>query len=305
MIDLFVLLAPALLLGVIALLGFVGCAQLAGVDDWEPGGTPAPPAEEPQPPTNLHSEAGDGVVTLLWDPIPDALLFEIFRKIAPPGMPPASWDPVADLYDTVTPAELTDQNGFVAYVDDDVTNGTTYHYVIRTVMGDGTSDFSASVEATPKTPFGPFVTSFVEGTPATVAVSTVWVGMAIQVGLQAMTVHKLGRASGLSLNDTHKVKVVDGETNADLGLTSVDMDSEPLDEFRYGPLTPAVVLNPGGIYYVVSEETVGGDSYWDQDTIVETNAEATVTSAVYSDNPGLFTTVGAENHSYGPVNFQY
>lgn len=43
MIDSFVLLAPILLLGVIALAGFVGCATLAGIDDWSPQGGPTSP----------------------------------------------------------------------------------------------------------------------------------------------------------------------------------------------------------------------------------------------------------------------
>lgn len=50
---------------------------------------------------------------------------------------------------------------------------------------------------------------------------------------------------------------------------------------------------------------MAGIRYWDQDTVVQARPEAMVTSGVYSDNPGLFVTVGAAKHAYGPVNFQY
>jgi hypothetical protein len=114
-------------------------------------------------------------VTLLWDPYPNALLFEIDRKIAPPGNPP----PTYDFLDSVDPAELQIIDGFTAYEDHTVTNGITYHYVVRVTTNDGKSDNSGDIEATPKSMGAPFVTSFMPGTQ--VSPGTGWNGMAIQV----------------------------------------------------------------------------------------------------------------------------
>jgi len=296
MIDPFVLLAPILLLGVIALVGFVGCAQVIGVDDWDPRESPTPlPA-----PTNVHATSGDSVVTLFWDPYPNAILYEIDRKESPQGIPPASYD----LLDNVSPAELTTINGFLAYEDHTVMNGLTYHYVIRATTSDGTTDFSPDIEATPSSPFSPFVTSFTAGTIVTPG--TGWNGMAIQIGMVGITVQKLGRSSELGMSNTHQLRLVDGATNADIGTTTVDMQSETLEKFAYGSLQPGgVKLEPGGLYYVLSEEMDGGDQIYDQDTIVTVRDEATVPSAVYSTAPSLFVQVNSEGHAYGPVNIQY
>ena len=65
MIDYFVLLTPLLLLGVIALAGFVGC------DIFFPLVDPTPP----EPPTNLRAVAGNAKVVLTWDDHPTATEF--------------------------------------------------------------------------------------------------------------------------------------------------------------------------------------------------------------------------------------
>jgi hypothetical protein len=304
MSDTFIFLAPLFLLGVIALTGFVGCQAVFPIDEGtdEPAepSEPAGPPVFPKPPTNVHSEAGDGVVTLLWDANPDALLFEIDRKESPPGIPPDSYDFLVG----VTPAQVAIINGFMAYEDHDVTNGITYHYVIRLVSGEGTSFNSPDTEATPTTPFGPFVADYVLGSvrPG----EDGWFGFAVLTGPAPLTVHKLGRFYSPSNDGSHEIAIVEEATLQVLGSASVDVDSEDLDGFKYGNVQPAPVkLDADSQYYVVSHESLGGDDFFTQDTIVTTNAEAEVTNAVESIALVTFTTAGGPGHAYGPVNFQY
>ena len=99
----------------------------------------------------------------------------------------------------------------------------------------------------------------------------------------------------------------------DIALAMVDMTQPPLDAdepYVYAFLTsPYPKLSPGGEYHVLSEETISGDQFHDQDTtvrpIAKIPADAVVKNAVYSDAPGVFVPVGAAEHSYGPVNFRY
>ncbi len=302
MIDSFVLLAPIYLLGVIALVGFVGCAQVIGVDDWRPQGGPPPEAPTPpQAPTNVHGTPSDGVVTLFWDPYPPALLFEIDRKIAPPGPPPASYD----FLDSVTPAELpTTVDGFLAYEDHTVTNGITYHYVVRAMTGDGTSENSGDIEATPKSNFGPFVMQFAAGTPR--LGEDGWFGFAFVAVAQGVTVQKLGRFYSPSDSGTHEINIIEGASLQVLGTATVSPASEPLDGFMYADVKPSPVdLKPNDEYFVVSHEALGGDEFLTQDTTVTTRPEADVTNAIESATLVAFSPAGGPNHVYGPVNFQY
>lgn len=302
MIDTFVLVAPIFLLGVIALVGFVGCAQVIGIDDWEPqGGSPPGP---PQPPTNLQAIPGDGVVTLLWDPYPHALLFEIDRAIAPPGPPPATYD----FLDSVDPAELTiTPDGFQAYEDHTVTNGITYHYVVSVTTESGTSEFTGDIEATPTSKFGPFVTDF-DGTTVRDGEDR-WFGFAFVVGAGPITVHKLGRYYGPSNSGSHDMIIVEAATSQIVGKATVTFASQDVDVkgFKYADLDPPsqVQLNANEEYFVLSLEAANGDNFLDQDTTVTTNGEASVTNGIDSAALVTFTPVGGPGHTYGPLNFQY
>jgi hypothetical protein len=284
MIDSFVFLAPIFLLGVIVLLGFVGCSftiGVAGETDPIPG------------PTLMVTAVGDGSVDLAWSAVADATEYHVKRGDvigvhAPIGQP------------VVAPA--------TSFPDPGLPNGKTFYYVVSAAtMAPGAlsaveTEDSNEVEATP---LGPFVTSFVDGTP--VSPGNGWNGMAIRVGSFPITVQKLGRAFELGMNNTHQMRLVDDAApNMDKGTTTVNMASETVGRFKYGSLAEGrQTLNAGGLYYVLSQETSGGDQIYDQDTMVTARVEATVPNAVYSTAPGLFVPVGSQNHAYGPVSIMY
>jgi hypothetical protein len=74
--------------------------------------------------------------------------------------------------------------------------------------------------------------------------------------------------------------------------------------FAYATLSSPVTLSANTAYYVVTQETLGGDSWYDYDSSVQTTSAATVTSAVYSSNSS-YVTLGSTAHTYGPVSLQY
>jgi hypothetical protein len=292
MIDPFVLLAPVLMLVVIALVGFVGCEWVFQLE-----------RDPPKTPPNIHVIEGDGRVTLSWDPDILALTYELKRVAGEPGVVPApnSYEPL----DIIDRGDLPTIDGQLTYFDEEnVTNGVTYHYVIRAINPDHKSDFSADIEATPHSLFGPFVTDF---TPGTVRVGeNSWFGIGITVVAPGITVQKLGRLYLTSNSGTHEMRIIDAATMQTLSATTVTPTSDLLNGFRYGNLTPGVPLTVNQSYFVLSREKAGGDDFLTQDTVLlATRPEAMATDVVESLTLAAFSVTPAPDRSFGPVNFQY
>lgn len=120
MIHLFLLLGPVILLGILVLLGFVGCTFQEGSLGIEP-------------PTNLTAVAGDSWVQLAWDTYPNANNFVVSRGLA---------DGVyTDTFDVISAMN--------SYLDLTATDGTTYHYAVKVMTAEGTSGNSNDAAATP------------------------------------------------------------------------------------------------------------------------------------------------------------
>lgn len=285
MSDPFLLLAPVYLIGVMALLGFVGCGAILGIPE---EGTHV---WVPEPPTNLVASPSDGHVELAWEIHPWVVEYHLLRA-------ETSGSVTADY-----PVQRTVHPNQVPYIDS-VVNDRAYFYRVTAVSDGGESDPSEEVSATPTWPFGAFVTGFAPG--AVRAGSDGFYGMAIEVGPAPLTIQTLGRAFGLGLAGVHELRLIDGATNLELGHATVDMNSPASGPFKYSPLVPGdVTVAAGRIYYIVSEEFTGGESFYNRNTVVQTRTEAKVTSAVSSDSPGVYVTAGGANQAYGPVSFQY
>ncbi len=290
MIDSFVLLAPIYLLGVIALLGFVGCHWVFQLE-----------RDPPKTPANINVVEGDGRVTLSWDREAAADRYELQRRVGQPGVVPDSYE----LLEIIDEEELPTINGQLTYLDEDgVTNGVTYHYVIRARNPEKMSDFSGDIEATPHSPFGPFVKDFTPGTVR--AGEDSWFGIGFTVVAPGVTVQKLGRLYRTGNNGMHEMRIIDAATMQTLGTATVTPASEPLNGFRYGNLPSGVPLTVNHSYFVLSREKTGGDNFLTQDTMLtETRTEAMVTHVVESLALVAFSATPATARSFGPVNFQY
>jgi hypothetical protein len=92
--------------------------------------TPQPPSA----PTNLVAVAGNGSVALTWSPVTTATNYNVQRSLVSGGP-------------YVTNSSVTVTN----YTDTQVTNGTTYYYVVSAVNANGESANSTQVSATPQT----------------------------------------------------------------------------------------------------------------------------------------------------------
>lgn len=286
MIDSFVVLTPILMLAVIALVRFVGCNAVFGVE---------PTTLKIDPPDNIEAKPADRRVDLTWYyPSGKATKFKIFygEQSGGPYLPPLDAEPAPGTQHGLSVPSLI--------------NGTTYYFKVtaETSSGESLLDDSEEVASTPG------VTEFVIKMPPPVLGTirnnhTGWVGMAIQVGPNPLTITQLGRIVAPLNSQPHNIKIVAAANAADLGSVAVSMPAAPIYDFAYESLSPPVKLNAFGLYYIVSEETNGGDQWYHRDTSVETTDVADVLSGVYNYGSPPYILEGVAKQTYGPVDFRY
>ena len=124
------------------------------------GGTAAEQSNLPPPPCNVSLKIGDGQLTLDWEPVPDALFYNIYFKTSR-GVTKEGKEFDRFRYDAVgmerfkTKIGVTKENGMLLdtaappYLHTDLANGTCYHYVVTAVTKKGESPESEEVMAIP------------------------------------------------------------------------------------------------------------------------------------------------------------
>ena len=136
---------------------------------------------------------------------------------------------------------------------------------------------------------------------------TGWVGMKFTTGAAAVTVTSIGRVYVAGNTGTHTVKLVNVATGADVAGGSVSINTStgtPSNGFKYASLAAPVILAANTAYYLVSQETSGGDQWYDSNTVLTTTTIATVNNAVSRPN-NQWVAAGGANNSFGPVDFKY
>lgn len=180
--------------------------------------------------------------------------------------------------------------------------------VTATSAADSSKFATASVSLVPPSGSAPptgtaFMTGMILGTVRNNY--TGWVGYQFTVGVAPMTVSALGRIAVSGNSQNHVVKLIDAATGLDVpgGSTSVTPSAVTPGTVAYAALASPVTLPASKNYYIVTQETFGGDQWYDFNSTVFTTAAASVTSAVYCNSP--CNAIGSAGHTYGPVDFQY
>jgi tripartite motif-containing protein 71 len=125
--------------------------------EWGGGESVADEEELPLPPQNVHAKPGNGRITVTWDPVPDAMYYNLyfqttkgvqikFSELTRPIAGPEDFKSVIGVKkDTATCLEGASS----PYVHDDLANGTCYHYVVTVVTPKGESPESQEAMAIP------------------------------------------------------------------------------------------------------------------------------------------------------------
>ncbi|TLY43495.1 MAG: hypothetical protein E6K59_06935, partial [Nitrospirae bacterium] len=124
------------------------------------GGTTAEQSDLPRAPRNVTVKIGDGKLTLDWEPVPDALFYNIYYKTTR-GVTKEGKEFDRFQYDAVgterfkTKVGVTKENGTLIdtaappYIHTDLANGMCYHYVVTAVTKNGESPESEEVMGIP------------------------------------------------------------------------------------------------------------------------------------------------------------
>jgi hypothetical protein len=133
-----------------------------------------------------------------------------------------------------------------------------------------------------------------------------WLGMKFTLGASPLTVKALGRVFFNGNTGTHTLKLVNAGTGADVpnGSVSVSMAGGTAGQFKYVPLATAVTLAANSSYYLVSQETPGGDTWATSNTSLTTTAVAGCDGAILSAT-GSWTFRTPANTTFVPVDFKY
>jgi hypothetical protein len=94
-----------------------------------------------------------------------------------------------------------------------------------------------------------------------------WLGMKFTVGASPLSVTALGRYVISGNNATHMVKLVNSSSGTDVpnGSVSIALSGATAGQFKFGLLANPITLSANTSYYVVSQETPGGDQWASRD----------------------------------------
>ena len=167
------------------------------------------------------------------------------------------------------------------------------------------SNFRYSVIAPPPpSPGSPFVTGYNLNNRPLRNDFTGWVGMKLTIGATPVTVSALGRIFVAGNSGVHTVKLVKASDGGDVagGSVSLSMTGGTAGQFSYVTLASSITLQANTSYYLVSQETQGGDQWYDFGSVSTTSA-GVVDNAVWWSGTSWMA-AGAGTVSYVPPNFK-
>ncbi len=193
----------------------------------------------PPAPTGLTAKPGNGRVTLTWEPVPDAMYYNLyfltskgvqikFSELTRPIASAADFNPVIGV--TKEKGNLI-EGPSSPYVHDDLANGTCYHYVVTVVTPKGESPESAEAMAVP----APYL-------------------LAMKIGQEGMDDGEFSSPTGLALDKDGNIYVADTDNHS---VQKFDKDGKFLA--RWG----GEASNQEGLFYYPRGLAAGleGDIY--------------------------------------------
>jgi hypothetical protein len=283
MSDVYLILTPVLTLLIVALVGFVGCDIVFGLDR----------VDDPLNPRNLQLTPDNMRIDLTWDHPSNGMPsgYKVERGDQPNSFP------------------LQRDVGLVTSFSDttDIVNGMTYYYRVAAFRDGSVAGYSEEkMVVAGYTGLTALVTGITIGSLR--SDFTGFVGMGFQVAGAPLTVSRLGRFKAPGNSRTHVLKLVDAATMADVpgGSVTVDMSSTATAmAFVYVDLPAAVTLAAGAEYFLISQEQTGMDDWFDSNTKISTTNVVTRVFAVNGDGAGNYTRASLNDFVYVPLDLQY
>ncbi len=213
----------------------------AGPEEWGAGDSVIEEEEQPPPPpTGLTAKPGNGRVTLTWDPVPDAMYYNLYFMTSKGVQIKFSelTRPIAGPEDFKHTIGVTKEKGNCIegatspFVHDDLANGTCYHYVVTVVTPKGESPESQEVMAIPS----PYL-------------------LAMQFGQEGVDDGEFSSPTGIALDNDGNIYVADTDNHS---IQKFDKDGkfiarwggEPSQEEGLFYYPRGLAIGPDGEVYV-------------------------------------------------------
>jgi hypothetical protein len=155
----------------------------------------------------------------------------------------------------------------------------------------------------------PAGTAFLTSTPPTAATLRNdypgYVGMKFTVGATPLVITQLGRWTVAGNNGMHIVKLVQAN-GADMpgGSVTLNLAGATAGTYTFAALASPVTLLANTSYFLMTQESAGGDRWYDFTPVTATSAGA-VDAPAYQQSNGNYVTLSPGASSYGPPNFLY
>ncbi len=261
----------------------------------------------PVAPRNLSETAGTAPnsVTLSWTTVPGATTYAIYRSTQ------------LGVFDLSQPYATTTDS---SYTDTSAPSGVPYYYWVASIGSNGayeslpTGIAIGNPEYT-ATPTAQTVTAVSGGTADNTAAGG-WYGAQITVGNNPLVVTALGRYAVTSAAGAHAVDVIDAATNQVLATTTINGNSP--NAFLYqslndpqGHALASVRLLAGHTYYLVSQETQGGNVWLgggappSLPTITAVSSSVLTVNGGVSNTSGTWTVTGSSNQEFVGLDLRY
>ncbi len=131
---------------------------------------------------------------------------------------------------------------------------------------------------------------------------TGWVGCKFTVGGTGIVISSLGRWVVSGNSQTHQINLRNAGGD-EIAVVTVNTSGATAGAFLYGSITP-ISLPAGGVYYITSKETSGGDQWYDESTVTATSG-ITVNNGCYISGQTGIPQTNQAGKTYVPVNALY
>jgi len=129
--------------------------------------------------------------------------------------------------------------------------------------------------------------------------------MKFTVGAAPIKVNQLGRWVAETTASAHTVKLLDGISGNDLvGGSTTIASGTVAGGFVYAQLQSPITLQANHPYFLVTQETSGGDRWYDAGAVTA-NSAVSVNGPAYQQSNGAFTLLFSAPYAYGTVSLQF
>lgn len=209
-------------------------------DEWGGGDSVAEEEELPSPPQNVQAKPGNGRITITWDPVPDAMYYNLYFqttkgvqiKFSELTRPIAGPDDFRSVIGVKKDKASCIEGPTSPYVHDDLANGTCYHYVVTVVTSKGESLESQEVMAIPS----PYL-------------------LAMVIGREGVDDGELSSPTGITLDKDGNIYVADTDNHSiqkfdKSGMFLARWGGEPGSQEGQFYYPRGLAVGPGDVMYV-------------------------------------------------------